>query len=61
MGVPKRKQSKSRQRSRRMANRWHRAQLGKCPQCGSSVPPHRVCPSCGYYTGRQIVTIEAGA
>ncbi|MBI5819181.1 MAG: 50S ribosomal protein L32 [Verrucomicrobia bacterium] len=61
MGVPKRKMSKSRQRSRRKANSWRAPQTGKCPQCGSSAQPHRVCPSCGYYKGRQVVTIKAGA
>ncbi|MFA6564612.1 MAG: 50S ribosomal protein L32 [Verrucomicrobiia bacterium] len=53
--------SKSRQRSRRKANSWRAPQTGKCPQCGSSAQPHRVCPSCGYYKGRQVVTIKAGA
>lgn len=61
MGVPKRKMSKSRQRSRRKANSWRAGQLARCPQCGSNFQPHRVCPNCGYYKGRQVVTIEAGA
>ncbi len=59
MGVPKRKSSKSRQRLRRGANRWEPPQLSKCSQCGSASRPHRVCPSCGYYRGRQIVSAEA--
>jgi hypothetical protein len=21
--------------------------------------PHRVCPSCGYYAGREVIVIEA--
>jgi large subunit ribosomal protein L32 len=36
-------------------------QLGTCPQCGAPYRPHRVCPACGYYKGRQIVTVTAGA
>jgi large subunit ribosomal protein L32 len=46
-------------RKRRMANRYHAPKLSKCPQCGSRVMPHRVCTSCGYYKGRQVVTVEA--
>ena len=33
MGVPKRKTSKMRLRTRKAANRWHAPQLTKCPQC----------------------------
>lgn len=46
-------------RTRRAANRWHAPQLTKCSQCGSRVRGHIACPSCGYYRGRQILTIEA--
>jgi large subunit ribosomal protein L32 len=45
-------------RTRKAANRWHRPQFSKCPQCGSTVAGHTVCPSCGYYKGRQVLTIE---
>ena len=59
MGVPKRKMSKMRLRTRKAANRWHAPTLNKCSQCGSTVAAHRACPSCGYYKGRQVLTIEA--
>ena len=59
MGVPKRKTSKMRLRTRKAANRWHAPEFHKCNQCGSSVVPHRACTSCGYYKGRQVLTIEA--
>jgi large subunit ribosomal protein L32 len=48
-----------RQRTRRAANRWHAPQLSTCSQCGTRVPGHTACPSCGYYRGRQVLTIEA--
>ena len=59
MGVPKRKMSKMRLRTRKAANRWHAPKLGKCGQCGSAVLSHIACPSCGYYAGRQVLTIGA--
>ena len=30
-----------------------------CNQCGEPILPHRVCPSCGYYQGREVVAPEA--
>jgi large subunit ribosomal protein L32 len=60
MGVPKRKPSKSRQRMRRAYNSVLKLpQLSLCPQCGAAAVPHRVCPSCGTYKGRQVITVEA--
>jgi large subunit ribosomal protein L32 len=26
-----------------------------CPNCGDVAVPHRVCPSCGHYKGREVV------
>src|SRR5438309_11411595 len=60
MGVPKRKPSRSRQRMRRAYNSVLKLpQLSTCPQCAAPYVPHRVCPACGYYKGRQVVTVEA--
>jgi large subunit ribosomal protein L32 len=36
-------------------------QLGLCSQCGAAARPHRVCPACGYYKGRQIISVTVGA
>ena len=32
--------------------------LSTCAQCGASKQPHRVCPHCGHYRGRQIFQVE---
>ena len=62
MGVPKRKPSTSRQRMRRAYNSVLRLpQFQLCPQCAAPYVPQRVCPACGYYKGRQVLTITAGA
>jgi large subunit ribosomal protein L32 len=57
MPVPKRKVSKMRLRTRKAANRWHAGELGTCTQCGTKLPSHTACPSCGYYKGRQVLSV----
>lgn len=59
MGVPKRRTSKRRIRIRRHAHRMPVVTAKPCPQCGAPHEPHRVCPKCGYYRGRQVLTVEA--
>ena len=55
MAVPKRKMSKAR-RDRRRAN-WKLSVPGmvEYPQCHEMKMPHRVCPECGYYNGKQVI------
>lgn len=59
MGVPKRRMSKMRLRTRKAANRAKAPQLALCSQCGARVLSHRVCPSCGFYKGKQVATVKA--
>jgi large subunit ribosomal protein L32 len=59
MAVPKKKQSHSRTAARRANHRIGTPTLGACPQCHSPRRPHRVCPVCGTYAGREIVTPAA--
>jgi large subunit ribosomal protein L32 len=58
MGVPKNKVSKARYRTRRSTNRFHAPQLNVCPNCGAACLRHRVCPSCGHYRGKQVVSVD---
>jgi len=60
MAVPKRKTSSARQNKRR-SNVWKidAPTLVKCPKCGEFKTSHRVCRSCGYYNGREVIKIEA--
>ena len=58
MGVPKRKTSKMRLRTRKAANRWLAPKLGKCTQCAATLRSHTACPSCGTYRGRQVLDVE---
>ena len=61
MGVPKRKTSKMRLRTRKASLRWHAPELNKCGQCGTRIPSHTACPSCGYYRDRQVLDISVAA
>ncbi len=58
MAVPKRKVSKAR-RDKRRSSVWKldAPALSKCTQCGELKMPHRVCPVCGYYKGKEIVKV----
>ena len=29
----------------------------KCPQCGATIQPHRVCTKCGYYKGNEVIKV----
>jgi large subunit ribosomal protein L32 len=59
MPVPKRKTSRTVRDQRRAGNNnVVAANLNECPQCHKPKMPHRVCPSCGYYNGREVVETE---
>ena len=32
--------------------------LVPCSNCGNLVMQHHVCPKCGFYRGRQVITPE---
>jgi large subunit ribosomal protein L32 len=56
VAVPKRKTSKAKTGSRKSANMKMGAPgLSTCPQCHEPKLPHRVCPTCGYYDGKDVV------
>lgn len=57
MANPKRRHSKQRGRLRRTHYKVKRGSLAKCPQCNKLKLPHRICPFCGYYKGKAVVTI----
>ena len=58
MAVQQNKKSKQKCRQRVAANRYKGVEVGKCSHCGAPVLPHRVCQSCGYYKGKQILDIS---
>jgi large subunit ribosomal protein L32 len=58
MPNPKRRHSKSRRDKRRAHDALATPDLSRCPNCQELKMPHRVCPSCGYYKGREVVETE---
>ncbi|MBW1974529.1 MAG: 50S ribosomal protein L32 [Deltaproteobacteria bacterium] len=58
MAVPKRRVSKSRKGNRRSHHALDMPPAYVCPRCKEPKLPHRVCPSCGTYRGRNVLEVE---
>ena len=58
MAVPKRKTSKARRDKRRAHDHLEAPGLSLCPNCHEPKLPHRVCPRCGHYKGKQVIGVE---
>jgi large subunit ribosomal protein L32 len=59
MPNPKRRHSKRRTANRRAHDHLHASALGECPNCHERKLPHRACPKCGHYKGREVIDTEA--
>ncbi|TWJ19628.1 50S ribosomal protein L32 [Geobacter argillaceus] len=58
MAVPKKKTSKSRKNLRRAHDFLTPSASSVCPQCKSTKLPHRACPACGTYKGKEVIKTE---
>lgn len=58
MPVPKQRRTSSTRDARRATHALGAPASSVCPQCHEPKLPHRVCPSCGYYKGKEIVDTE---
>lgn len=61
MAVPKKKTSTSRRNMRRSHDGLGAEAYGECPNCGELKRPHHVCSACGYYSGREVVSVDSAA
>ena len=57
MPNPKRRHSKSRRNKRRSHDFLTVRSTSDCPNCHENKLPHRVCPHCGYYRGREVIEV----
>jgi len=55
---PKRKISSGRRDRRRAHDALTPRNLTQCSNCGHLRLPHVVCPHCGFYKGREVISIE---
>jgi large subunit ribosomal protein L32 len=58
MPNPKRRHSKRRTSMRRAHDFLTVPGVSECPQCHETKLPHRACPHCGFYKGREVVEVE---
>jgi len=58
MPLPKRRHSNARTRKRRSHDALSVPNLVECSNCHERKLPHRACPACGYYRGREVVKRE---
>ncbi len=61
MAVPFRKVSKTRRDMRRTHYKVSANGLVACPNCKEMIRPHRACPKCGFYKGKNVVSKEENA
>jgi len=57
MPNPKRRHSKRRTATRRAHDALKPSARSECPHCHELKLPHRACPHCGYYKGREVVEV----
>lgn len=58
MPNPKRRHSKTRTAKRRTHDALKPVNTSECPQCHEPKLPHQVCPTCGFYRGRQVRAVD---
>jgi large subunit ribosomal protein L32 len=58
MAVPKRRTSKSRKGHRRSHHHVTPKGVQYCPRCNEPILPHKICPNCGHYQGREVINME---
>lgn len=63
MASPKKKTSVARKGIRHAGqhHKLYRKHPSTCPNCGDLNLPHRACPSCGQYKGKQAFEIKVKA
>lgn len=59
MPNPKRRHSQARTSKRRAHDHLTAASVSECPNCHEKKRmPHRICPHCGFYKGREVLEVK---
>ena len=58
MTVPGKRRSASAGKRRRSHQALSKIKTIKCSKCGKPTLPHRVCPFCGTYQGREVIKFK---
>ena len=61
MPNPKRRHSKTRRDKRRSHDFLTVVRTVNCSNCGVPVRAHRICSDCGFYKGRQVISVKTDA
>lgn len=56
MAVPRNRSSNARKNSRSAHAALKPKKLSKCSNCGKNKMPHRLCPFCGFYAGKAVIS-----
>jgi large subunit ribosomal protein L32 len=59
MIVPAKRLSRARSHKRRyQKEKIKKVTLQKCKNCSALILPHRVCPECGFYKGKFVMSFK---
>jgi len=59
VSIAKKHQRTSTWRTLKIKKMMKKLNLVTCKNCGSKKMNHFVCPTCGYYNGKQVLTIKS--
>ncbi|MBT9130067.1 MAG: 50S ribosomal protein L32 [candidate division WS2 bacterium] len=58
MGVPNKKVTRKTISQRQSTQKLNCPEVAKCSNCSKLIPPHTVCPYCGFYKGKKAIIIK---
>lgn len=56
--LPKKKLTRARRGRRAIGSNLKPVHAAYCSRCRKAKLPHTACPACGFYRGREVVTIS---
>ncbi|MBI3984626.1 MAG: 50S ribosomal protein L32 [Candidatus Levybacteria bacterium] len=55
---PKKRHSRQRQGKRRASIHLSLSHTVTCPNCQTEILAHQICPKCGFYKGREVISMQ---